>query len=164
MNGLCQAHSSCARSGTLPVPFSDLDKWLLTKGYSGTELLFKKSTNVAPHWAETLLHEAFITHTFQICCISTRDIRTTHSVWCSVPKSAELLFPLAAGEIRLFSSPHVSQCLTYIRKKNESSTNPHPNSQTFLNPKQESQACDRERYFINILVLQLLFHILFFSL
>lgn len=45
-----------------------------------------------------------------------------------------------------FSSPHVSQCLTYIRKKNESSTNPHPNSQTFLNPKQESQACDKRRY------------------
>lgn len=45
-----------------------------------------------------------------------------------------------------FSSPHVSQWLTYIRKKNESSTNPHPNSQTFLNPKQESQACDKEHY------------------
>lgn len=101
---------------------------------------------MAPHWADTLLHEAFITHTFQIFCISTRDIRATHSVWCSVPKSAELPFPLAAGEIRLFSSPHVSQCLTYIRKKNESSTNPHPNSQTFLNPKQESQACDKKRY------------------
>lgn len=114
---------------------------------------------MAPHRAQTLLHEVFITHTFQICCISTRD---THSVWCSVPKSAELLFPLAAGEIRLFSSPHVSQCLTYIRKKNESSTNPHPNSQTFLNPKQESQACDKKRYSCPHLSLIFLFFNFFF--
>lgn len=61
-----------------------------------------------------------------------------------------------------FSSPHVSQCLTYIRKKNEFSTNPHPNSQTFLNPKQESQACDKKHYSSPHLSLIFLFSNFFF--
>lgn len=55
-------------SGTLSVTCHDWDKWLLTKGCSRTDLRFKKAL-AWPHTVcpEALLHEAFITHKFQIC-------------------------------------------------------------------------------------------------
>lgn len=145
MNGLCQAHSSCARSGTLPVPFSDLDKWLLTKGYSGTELLFKKALTW-PHTEQRLfcMKPSLLIHFKSVALAhGTSEPLILSGALFQSPQSS---VPTCCWGNQVFSSPHVSQCLTYIRKKNESSTNPHPNSQTFLNPKQESQACDKERY------------------
>lgn len=76
---------------------------------------------------------------------STQDIKTNHSVWSSLSKSTELLFPLATRENSFFSTT----CLLVSDLHHEeewSSTNPHPNSQTFLNLKQESQACDKKHY------------------
>lgn len=146
MNRLSRGHSSCACSGTLPVPFSDLDKWLLTKGYSGTELLFKKALTW-PHTvqSETLLHEAFITHTFQNCCTAhrTSELITLSGPLFQSPQS--YCFHLLLGKTGFFSTT----CLLVSDLHHEeewSSTNPHPNSQTFLNPKQESQACDKKHY------------------
>lgn len=144
MNRLFQEHSSCACSRTLPVPLPNLDKWLLIKGYSGTELFFffKKSINVAPHCAVRgffawSLHYSYFSNLLH----STQDIKANHSVWSS--KSTELLlFSLATEE----KSGFFVTCLLVSDLHHESSTNPHPDSQTFLNPQQESQACDKKHY------------------
>lgn len=145
MSRLCQGHPSRARSGTLPVPFSDLDKWLLTRGYSGTELLFEKALTW-PHSEQTLfcMKPSLLIH-FKSLSLAhrTSDPLILSGTLFQSPQSS--CSHLCWGK-QAFSSPHVSQCLTYIRKKNEFSTNPHPNSQTFLNPKQESQACDKKHY------------------